>query len=186
MGELLADRVLIHLTHLRLATYPRQVTVRPATTEDCSALAQAMMKVVEEGRWLATEASTSVQELALRTRRAIQQGRQVFVLEDGDELVGSVGLQPTQTIGVSSLGMWILAGWRGQGGGRQLIEAALAARPAAVHKIELEVFPDNLAAISLYRSMGFEQEGLRRDHYRRLDGSRRSALIMARLFAPTD
>ena len=88
------------------------------------------MKVVEEGRWLATEASTSVEELALRTRRAIEQERQVFVLQDGAELVGSIGLHPTQTAGVSSLGMWILAGWRGQGGGRQLIEAALDARPA--------------------------------------------------------
>ena len=52
-----------------------------------------------------------------------------------------------------------------------LIEAALEALPADVHKVELEVFPDNAAAIGLYRSLGFEQEGLRRDHYRREDGS---------------
>ena len=51
-----------------------------------------------------------------------------------------------------------------------------------MHKVELEVFPDNAAAIGLYRSFGFEQEGLRRDHYRREDGSLRSALLMARLF----
>jgi putative acetyltransferase len=63
-----------------------------------------------------------------------------------------------------------------------LMEAALAARPADAHKIELEVFPDNEAAIGLYRSFGFEEEGLRRDHYRRRDGSLRSALVMARLF----
>ena len=63
-----------------------------------------------------------------------------------------------------------------------LIEAALEARPPDAHKIELEVFPDNEAAIELYRSLGFEQEGLRRDHYRREDGSLRSALLMARLF----
>jgi RimJ/RimL family protein N-acetyltransferase len=66
-------------------------------------------------------------------------------------------------------------------GGQALLEAALNARPAEVHKIELEVFPDNEAAIGLYRSYGFEQEGVRRDHYRRNDGSLRSAVIMARL-----
>lgn len=33
-----------------------------------------------------------------------------------------------------------------------------------------------------YRAMGFEKEGLRRNHYRRGDDSLRSALIMARLF----
>ncbi|HUB99737.1 MAG TPA: GNAT family N-acetyltransferase [Solirubrobacterales bacterium] len=58
----------------------------------------------------------------------------------------------------------------------------LAARPPDVHKLELEVFDDNTAAIGLYESAGFEREGLRRDHYRREDGSLRSALIMARLF----
>ncbi|MEA2198517.1 MAG: hypothetical protein QOJ25_2568 [Solirubrobacteraceae bacterium] len=36
-------------------------------------------------------------------------------------------------------------------------------------------------AIALYVSAGFEVEGLGRNHYLRRDGSRRSALIMARL-----
>ncbi len=84
--------------------------------------------------------------------------------------------------GVLALGMWVLPEWRGRGGGRLLAEAALESRPADVHKIELDVFTDNEAAIALYRSLGFEQEGLRRDHYRREDGSLRSALVMARLF----
>jgi ribosomal protein S18 acetylase RimI-like enzyme len=79
--------------------------------------------------------------------------------------------------------MWILPEHRGHGWGRRLIEVGLEARPADVHKIELEAFDDNEAAIELYRSMGFEQEGLRRRHYRRGDGSFRSAVVMARLFA---
>ncbi len=161
--------------------------VRAATTADCESIAKAMKIVVDEGRWLATESSTPTEELALRYRRALEGDQpRVFVLQEGSELVGCLGIHPTQAKGVSSLGMWILPQWRGRGGGRSLIEAALEARPAAVHKIELEVFPDNVAAIALYRSLGFEQEGLRRDHYRRLDGSLRSALIMARLFAISD
>ena len=91
-------------------------------------------------------------------------------------------MNPTPATGVLALGMWVLPEWRGRGGGRMLAKAAIAARPADVHKIELEVFADNEAAIGLYRSLGFEQEGLRRDHYRREDGSLRSALVMARLF----
>ena len=50
-----------------------------------------------------------------------------------------------------------------------------------MHKLELEVWPDNGPAISLYTRYGFEVEGLRRSHYRRRDGSLRSSLIMARL-----
>jgi ribosomal protein S18 acetylase RimI-like enzyme len=91
-------------------------------------------------------------------------------------------MHSTQTPGVLSLGMWVAPEHRGRGGGRMLMEAALAARPEHVHKIELEVWPDNEGAIALYRKLGFEEEGLRRDHYRRRDGSLRSSLIMARLF----
>jgi putative acetyltransferase len=63
-----------------------------------------------------------------------------------------------------------------------LVEAAIKARPANVHKIELEVWPDNEGAIRLYERTGFEREGLRRDHYRRRDGRLHSSVIMARLF----
>jgi putative acetyltransferase len=157
--------------------------VRAARSEDCAAIARGMKAVVDEGGWLATEPSTPVEDLEQRFRAAVEwDGHLLFVLEGDGEPVGSLGLHPSQAEGVLSLGMWILPPWRGRGGGRLLMEAALAALPADVHKVELEVFPDNAAAIGLYRSFGFEQEGLRRDHYRREDGSLRSALLMARLF----
>jgi RimJ/RimL family protein N-acetyltransferase len=43
------------------------------------------------------------------------------------------------------------------------------ARRAGVHKLELHVFPHNVAAISLYEKLGYEREGFRRGHYRRGD-----------------
>jgi RimJ/RimL family protein N-acetyltransferase len=155
--------------------------VRDATFEDCDTLGAGMKVVVDEGIWLATEGASEL-ELANRFRQAILEGHTLLVLEDQGGIVGSLGMHPTQTEGVASLGMWVLPSHRRRGGGRMLIEAALAARPEEVHKIELEAFPENEAAIALYRRMGFEEEGLRREHYRRRDGSLRSALIMARLF----
>jgi RimJ/RimL family protein N-acetyltransferase len=141
------------------------------------------MKVVaDEGRWLLTESSAAVEGLVEMFRGGIEDGHQIFLLLDEDEPIGTVGLHPEGTEGVLSLGMWILPGRRGRGGGRMLIETALAAVPPDVHKVELEVFPDNEPAVALYRAMGFKEEGLRRDHYRRLDGSLRSMLIMARRF----
>jgi len=158
------------------------VRVRAATLDDCAAIGRGMKTVVDEGSWLATESSTSATALEQRHRQAIESGELVFVLDDEGEVVGALGLRPASASGVLSLGMWILASHRGRGGGRMLMDAALAARPPSVHKIELEVWPENEAAISLYRGMGFEREGLRRNHYRRQDGSLRSALIMSRLF----
>jgi RimJ/RimL family protein N-acetyltransferase len=158
--------------------------VRPATLADCVALAEGMHAVASEGRWLATDASTPVEDLVERFRAGVQWEEQLLlVLEAEGAVAGSLGLHPTRADGVLALGMWILPQWRGQGGGRELIEAALAARPASVHKIELEVFPENEAAIGLYSSIGFEREGLRRDHWRRDDGRLHSTLIMARLFS---
>jgi RimJ/RimL family protein N-acetyltransferase len=154
--------------------------VRPATMDDCEAIGAGMKVVVDEGIWLATEEAGAA-ELTRRFQRMIGEGDKVLVLEEGGEIVGMADLHP-QTPGVVSLGMWILPTHRGRGGGRMLLQAAIEARPAEVHKIALEVFPENGVAISLYRSFGFEQEGLLRDHYRRRDGSLRSALIMARRF----
>jgi putative acetyltransferase len=157
--------------------------VREATLDDCAPLAAGMKVVVDEGRWLATQADTSQEELEERFRfSTIDDAHLVLVLEEGADVVGGLGMHPTLAPGVLSLGMWVLPAWRRRGGGRMLMERALASRPEGAHKIELEVFPENEAAVGLYRSLGFEQEGLRRDHYRRLDGSLRSVLIMARLF----
>jgi len=143
-----------------------------------------MKVVVDEERWLATESTATAEELTARFRAAVEHGHVLLVLEEAGERVGALGMHPAAN-GVLSLGMWILPAWRGRGGGRMLMEAALESRPPEVHRIELEVFPDNAAALGLYRSFGFEQEGLRRDHYRRRDGSLRSALIMARPFERT-
>jgi ribosomal protein S18 acetylase RimI-like enzyme len=158
------------------------VQVRDATFEDCDALGKGMKVVVDEGRWLATESATEL-ELANRFRQAILEGEPLLVLEERDGgIVGALGLHSTHAPGVLALGMWVLPSQRRRGGGRMLLEAAVAARPDDVHKLELEVYPDNEAAIALYRELGFEEEGLRRDHYRRSDGSLRSSLLMARLF----
>lgn len=159
------------------------VEVREATADDCEALGRGMKVVVEEGPWLATEAGAEVERLVEMFREAVESHEhRVFLVEEDGELVGSLGLHPTPSPGVLAIGMWVLPQRRRRGAGRMLVAAALDARPTDVHKIELEVFPENEAAVALYRAMGFEEEGLRRRHLRRQDGSLRDCLMMSRLY----
>jgi RimJ/RimL family protein N-acetyltransferase len=158
------------------------VTVRKASSEDAQEMARVMAAVAEEG-WIATEPPVDIEARAQRFQETIEDEGPgaMWVLEDRGRVVGNAGVHETGVPGVLSLGMAIVPEARGRGAGRRLLEAMLEhARSCGAHKVELEVWPDNARAIALYVSAGFEVEGLRRDHYRRRDGSLRSALLMAR------
>ena len=158
--------------------------VRKATIEDAPEMARVIAAVAEEG-WIATEPPVDLRARAARFAESIRasggSSAGSWVLEREGRIVGIAGAHETDAPGVLSLGMSVLAEARGRGGGRALLAAIIDhARSCGAHKLELEVWPDNEAAIALYRGAGFEVEGQRRDHYRRRDGSLRSALLMAR------
>ena len=156
---------------------------RRASTDDGEAMARVMAAVAEEGL-IGAEPPVDIEARAQRFREQAQDDdpTALWVLEHEGVVVGNAGVRETAASGVLSLGMAIVPAARGQAGGRALLEAVFEhARACGAHKVELEVWPDNGRAIAFYASAGFEVEGLRRDHYRRRDGSLRSALIMARL-----
>lgn len=162
------------------------VEIRLARKADAPGWAEQMKAVADEGRWIATESNRTVAELVERFHTATDEGHILLVLESDGRIVGGLGIHPTGIEGVHTLGMSILDEYRGQGWGRRLLDAGLAeARAQCVFKVVLEVWPDNGRAIALYTRAGFEFEGYKRNHYPRKDGSRRSALMMAR-FLETD
>ena len=159
------------------------VRVRRARSEDAEAFAGVVARVAEEGS-IAAEPPVDVEDRVAKAREVIEaEGLDaLWVLDEDDAVVGAVGVQATRAGGVLSLGMMVLPEFRGRGGGRALLGAALEyARDSGAHKVELEVWQDNARAISFYASAGFAVEGVRRSHYRRRDGSLRSAIVMALL-----
>lgn len=115
-------------------------------------------------------------------------GRTDFVLvaESGGQMVGSAGLHPVgpalRRRHVAMLGVSVAAEAQGQGVGRALMQALCdyADHWGQILRIELTVFADNDRAIKLYRSLGFEHEGVHRGYALR-NGVYFDACSMARL-----
>lgn len=85
----------------------------------------------------------------------------------GGTLVGYAGISrlgrtPPFEYEVHTIG--VDAAYQGRGIGRRLLDELLVFAEGGV--VFLEVRTDNEAAIALYRSVGFEQVGLRRRYYR--------------------
>lgn len=109
---------------------------------------------------------------------------QLVALHQGT-IIGNIGLEQCSRIRRShagSIGMGVAGEWQGKGVGSKLLATALdiADNWMNLRRVELSVYADNAAAISLYRKFGFEDEGLFRDYAVR-DGVLVDALSMARL-----
>jgi RimJ/RimL family protein N-acetyltransferase len=158
---------------------PPEVRIRPATLADVDALVAMLVEVAGEGRWIGTEAPVDVEA---RRRRMVEEveGDDVIVLvaEADGRPVGQLGLRLAR-YGVADLGMAVAAGWRGRRVGTALLaEGIERARAAGAHKVALQVWPHNAAAIALYERFGFQREGYLRRHYRRRSGELWDAVVM--------
>jgi putative acetyltransferase len=141
-----------------------EIEVRAANPRDAAAFLDLYRTVAAEGRYIRTETVTqSVRDFRRRFRRSWTDDEADLVAVAGDRIVGSLGIERGDrpaTRHVATLGMHVDAGWRGRGVGSALmVEAIRWARSVGVEKMELTVYPDNDAAISLYRKFGFVEEG---------------------------
>ena len=92
------------------------------------------------------------------------------------QLVGAVALEfsarPKTNHKAFLLGMYMLAGWRGRGLGRQLLDLALrhASERPGIEVVTLTVTEGNTPAIALYEAAGFRSFGLEPMAMRTPDG----------------
>ena len=160
--------------------------VRHAEPRDAPALVELAEAVASEPEaWLIAEGGWRSAGEERRYLRAIRRSSHaaVLVAEDKAELVGrlSISRDPhPASRHVADLGLLVAKAHRRRGIGRALLVAAEEwAATVGVVKIELHVFPHNEPAIALYHALGYEQEGLRRGHYRR-GGELVDAILMAK------
>jgi ribosomal protein S18 acetylase RimI-like enzyme len=152
--------------------------VRRARPDNARQVAELFASVAEERDGIATEPPVDVDE---RARRFADYVDRTIVAVSGGEVVGSLHVTPPR-YGAGELGMAVARPWRGRGVGSALVAAAIEhARAEGLHKLSLEVFPHNEAALALYRKFGFVEEGRRVKHYRRASGELWDAIVMGLL-----
>jgi putative acetyltransferase len=156
------------------------VTIRTGTTDDLEALLDLRAAVAGEGIWIGAELPLDRDGDRRKHRETIEcdDGSRVMLVAEVDgALVGSLSV--LTAVGIGGLGMNVARGHRGAGIGAALLGEAIAwARAAGVHKLELEHWPWNHRARSLYERFGFVEEGYRRRQYRRKDGALWDSVVM--------
>lgn len=150
-------------------------TVRAAAEGDARAMAELFAAVAAERTGIATEPPVDVEERAAQFARTVS-GSLVAVADD--QVIGIIHVEVSRH-GFGDLGMLVQRDWRGRGVGSALLREAIEwAREQGLHKLCLEVFAHNEAAIGLYRACGFVEEGRRPGQYRRASGELWDAVIM--------
>lgn len=150
-------------------------TVRAAAEGDARAMAELFAAVAAERTGIATEPPVDVEERAAQFARTVS-GSLVAVADD--QVIGIIHVEVSRH-GFGDLGMLVQRDWRGRGVGSALLREAIEwARGQGLHKLCLEVFAHNEAAIGLYRACGFVEEGRRPGQYRRASGELWDAVIM--------
>ena len=164
------------------------VTIVPVAQAHASSYRTCLDAVAREKRYLAQIEALPLERIEGFVRDSVAGDAIQFMAVDAGRVVGWADIFPAWAHAVAhcgSLGMGVLAAYRGQGLGRRLLEACLAkAWSKGLTRIELEVRADNERAIGLYKALGFTQEAVKRNAMR-FDGVYFDALQMSLLRSET-
>jgi ribosomal protein S18 acetylase RimI-like enzyme len=154
------------------------ILIRSARPADVPGITTLFTAVAEERDSIGTEPDFDVAQRQSSILTSIEQDANcVLVAAREGVVVGSLSIPVQRSVG--SLSMMVARQHRRQGiGGRLLDESLRWARERGLHKVYLQVWPHNTAAIVLYRSRGFTVEGRLRRHYRRANGQLWDAVTM--------
>jgi ribosomal protein S18 acetylase RimI-like enzyme len=160
----------------------RSYLIRPSEDGDAPGLAALIDAVAAEGELIAAvPGEPDTIEQSVRLVSMVLEGGLTLTLEVDGAPAGHVMVQRRaggHHAHVGEIAIVVSNSQRGAGLGRALMEMAIAwGRAVGLTKLSLRVFPDNQRAIGLYRSLGFEEEGLVKGEVRMPSGDRDMLLM---------
>jgi RimJ/RimL family protein N-acetyltransferase len=161
-----------------------EFSIVPISEEHIRQFHAALGSVVRERRYLSFLQPPPLEGCAEFVRANIRAGVPQFVALVAGRVVGWCDVMPVAREACAHcgvLGIGIVEGFRGRGIGAALMRAAIdGAKKAGLTRVELTVRESNTSAIALYRKLGFEHEGVKRNAVR-VDGDYENYIAMGLL-----
>lgn len=142
-----------------------KVLIRPARIEDAASIVDAERAIAKEPGIFCSEPSELKIENVVETITSAMDGKAIYIVaESNGKLIGHAFLefQSLKSLRhVADLNIAVYQGWQRKGIGAKLLQEIiqLAKKSEIIEKIQLNVRASNLGAISLYKKMGFKEEG---------------------------
>lgn len=147
-----------------------EIAIEPIREMHIEGFHKALDTVARERRYLSLLEAPPLESTRDFVLDNIRNGHPQFVALAVGEVVGWCDIRRHERevhVHRGTLGMGIAPGYRYRGLGRRLISTTIEAACAlGLHRIELDVYADNLPARALYEKVGFVQEGVARDGVR--------------------
>ena len=161
------------------------VELRELSSSDCASLYAMERAVVADGRGVVRTLEAMPESLELFTENKSQsfsssRSTCIVAMLDGNVVASGQldGMLPMHLRHIATLAMEVHPDYQGRGLGRAILNALIliarggfAPSDPAIERLQLFVRADNVRAIALYESAGFEHEGTRRNFVRLPDGS---------------
>lgn len=160
-------------------------TIVPTTEEHIEGFWAALDSVAQERKFITFVEGPPIQNLRNFVRNNIEQNAVQFVALVDGRVVGWCDISKSDRIifkHAGTMGLGVIAEYRGKGIGKALIQAALdKARAIGLTRVELQVRNNNVQALEIYKKFGFQIEGVKKNAVL-LDGVYEDSICMALLF----
>ena len=167
----------------------RKILLREPTPEDAESVVAFLKQVVTEADFLITlpeeVPSVEAEENFIERFRSSPNALMLMALDmSTDKVVGMMtfsGSTRKKLKHTGEFGISVLKDYQGKGIATALINSLFEwAKSRDIKKIHLQVMANNLKAISLYKKLGFEFEGMKRRAIRQTNGSYEDLIMMGR------